>query len=1044
MNSVTSWFLRNPVAANLLMVLILFLGAQTLFSIRIEGFPRVPPESVDITVEYPGASAAQVDELVTRKIEEALEGLPGIRSVTSESQNGYASISVRRAGGTELKAVLERVRLRLGRLGDLPDKARRPVIEAAGFDFPALYVNVHGQTDPATLQKLAARLKADLLAEPEISRLKIWGLVPQELRIETDPVRLQHHGVTVGQIADAVRAHGLTAQAGKLLTKNGAILLRTDQKAGYAPEFAALPIRVGTGTATVPLSELARIQEGFTQQEVLFRFNGNPTIGMEILVGQQENLLLISEVVRRVIADFERSLPDQIQVQAWGDSAGFIADRLALLQSNGVQGLLLVLLMLSIFLNVRLAFWVAMGIPVSILGALAVGGSKWVDYSLNDVTTFGLIIALGILVDDAIVVGESVYEERQQGGDALRSTERGVKRVSVATVFGVLTTIAAFYPMLMIDNPMGKVLASFSGIVILTLVFSLIESKLILPAHLARVPMNTPRRYLLSRMWGGVQDGAQAGLMAVRDRVYRPALEFSLVHRYAVLILFCAAGALGLGMMVKGKIGMVFFPDVPGQIISVNLEMDARAPFALTRANIDRIEAEGRALNAELAPDADPDMRPIESFFTIIETTGNALMYAELRPPEDRPGIETLDVARLWQARVGAVEGATELEFSGSEDLAGGFQVRLMSRDEDALRSASAALRQSLAEVEGLRNLRDGMVGGQPELKLSLRPEARNMGFTVETLTQQIGSGFGGDDVARVRREGAEVRVIVQNERAARDTIFDLLQTPLRSDTGKWVPLNAVARVEGSYASGTLHRQNGERVVMVRASVDRGNVSPSEVGQYVMQELVPELTRRFPNVDIALSGELEEMGEIKGALLRALMLAALLIYVLMAIPLASYWQPFVILAIVPFGFVAAAVGHLIMGMPFSLFSFFGMLALTGVIVNDSLVLITRYNQLRVEGSSVATALREAGLSRFRAIFLTTATTVIGLTPLLSETSEQAQYLIPAAVSLAFGELFGTALMLVLVPVLIAITEDVLAIFAPGPDPATSYEQGETS
>lgn len=933
--------------------------------------------------------------------------------------------------------MLDRVRLRVDGLTDLPSRARRPVIETKAYDFPALYVNLHGPADPATLQTLAQRLKEELLAQPVLSRLKIWGLIPRNLRIEVDPDRLRQFGLTVAKVTDAIRANSLDFQAGQLRTDGGTIFLRADDRALYAPDYAALPIIERPDGSRVPLGELATIEDGFLEGDFLFRFNGDPTIGMEVLVGQKENLLEISRVVRGVVEDFEPQLPPTISASVWGDSAGYISDRLALLRSNGVQGLLLVTLMLSLFLNVRLAFWVAMGIPVAVMGAIAVSGSQWVDYSLNDITTFGLIIALGILVDDAVVVGESVFEERRKFKDPIKGTERGVERVAVATVFGVLTTIAAFYSMLLIDNALGKVLAGYSGIVILALIFSLIESKFILPAHLAHVPLDDQRRHWLARLWGRVQDKAQAGLTSFRDRIYLPALVHSVRHRYAVLILFISAAAAGLGLMAKGKVQTVFFPDVPGQVITVSLEMDARAPFTLTRANVDRIERVGRALNDELQDRAGMDVPPIETFFTIIESAGGAQIIAEMLPVAERPDVPILDVVRQWREQVGQVEGATELEFAGSEALAGGFQIRLVSRDTDLLRQASGEMRAFLMTIEGVSNIRDSHQGGQPELRLQLRSEARNLGFTAETLAKQIGNSFGGSEVARVRRDGAEVRVIVQNTRAARDTIDDLMETRLRSTTGAWVPLVTVAEIEGSYASGTVTRRDDKRTNTVSASIDRSLVAPEEVGQAVFEQLVPELTAKYPSIEVIAAGELEEMGEIRGRLINALILSAVLIYVLMAVPLKSYWQPFVILAIVPFGFIAAAIGHMITGVSLSLLSFFGMLALTGVIVNDSLVMITRYNQAREAGESVPDALHAAGIGRFRAIFLTTATTVVGLMPLLTETSEQAQYLIPAAVSLAFGELFGTALMLILVPVLIAIAEDVVGLFKASPKPAST-------
>lgn len=426
------------------------------------------------------------------------------------------------------------------------------------------------------------------------------------------------------------------------------------------------------------------------------------------------------------------------------------------------------------------------------------------------------------------------------------------------------------------------------------------------------------------------------------------------------------------------------------------------------------------------------DAAPIETFFAIVNSAGSAQMYAEMAPVAERPNVQILDVVREWRERVGVAEGATELQFTGSEALAGGFQIRLVSKDTDLLRQASSEMRAFLGALDGVSNIRDSLNGGQPELKLRLRSEARSLGFTAETLAGQIGLGYGGSEVARVRRDGAELRVVVQNARDARDTIDDLMEARLRSATGAWAPLTTVAEIEGSYASGAVTRRDGKRVNTVFASIDRSIVAPEEVGQAVFEQLAPKLAAKYPSVQVIAAGELEEMGEIRGGLLNALMLAAVLIYVLMAVPLKSYWQPFVILAIVPFGFVAAAVGHMIMGVSLSLLSFFGMLALTGVIVNDSLVMITRYNQARREGETVSDALHAAGVDRFRAIFLTTATTVIGLTPLLTETSEQAQYLIPAAVSLAFGELFGTALMLILVPVLIAIAEDAIAFFKPIP------------
>ena len=662
--------------------------------------------------------------------------------------------------------------------------------------------------------------------------------------------------------------------------------------------------------------------------------------------------------------------PSNVEVTVWGDSAGYISDRLELLKSNGVQGLILVALLLALFLNLRLAFWVAMGIPISVMGALAVAGSSWVDYSLNDITTFGLIIALGILVDDAVVVGESVFEQRRKHKDAFKGTEAGVEKVAVATTFGVLTTIAAFAPMLMIDNPLGKVLAGFSGMVILALIFSLLESKFILPSHLAHLDLESdqPKRFLLTRLWSKVQALAQAGLRAFRDRLYASVLAVALQQRYAVLILFLAAGIYGLGLIGMGKIRTVFFPEVPGQLIQVSLEMDARAPFQLTRRHIEHIQSTGMVLNQALQQEYGLEQAPIHAMFLIAPDAGSAQLYAELTPVEQRPGLEVLDIAKQWRERTGQLEGSTELTFSGSEDVGGGFQLRLQSKDAQALAAASDELKDFLQQIEGISEIRDGLVTGQPELEIKLRPEARTLGFSSESLANQIGYAFGGAEVQKLRRDGSEIRVLVQNAQPARDSLDDLLQTRLRSDNGAWIALHSIAEIKGRYVAGTVHRLNGKRVNTLSASVDRNQVAPEEIAQAVFEQFEPQLQAHYPGVELLAAGELEEMGSVKKDLIRALILTAVLIYVLLAVPLKSYWQPFVIISIVPFGFIGAAMGHLIMDLPLSILSFFGMLALTGVVVNDSLVMMTRYNQGRESGLTISAALQDAGTGRFNAIF----------------------------------------------------------------------------
>ncbi len=1026
MHMLTSWFIRNPVAANLIMGLILIAGWLTATSIRIEGFPKLPADTLQIDTPFEDAYTGQVDEQITQRIEKAIEGVPGIKKVWAVSMEGFSSISVQKQSGYDLDRLASDVRTRLDGLYGLPAKAEKPVITRNDFDLPAQIVQLYGNTDPATLQRLGRRVREALLSKPEISKIQTWGERQAEITVEVNPEKLQEYHLTVDEVAAKIQQASLTFKAGELKTAGGNIRLRADDQAYHAKEFASISIKVRADGSRILLSDLARVVDGFENSDSFVRFNGQPAIGMEVQIGRKENLLEIAEVIKTTIQELQPILPPEVRLVSWAESSHYISERLQLLKSNAVQGLLLVFLLLALFLNLKLAFWVAMGVPISVAGALAIMGSDWVGYSLNDITTFGLIIALGILVDDAVVVGESVFEERRKIADPIKGTEAGVGKVATATVFGVMTTVAAFFPMMLIDNALGKVLASFSGVVIMALLMSLFESKFILPAHLAaiRIAHGGEQRGL----WSRIQSGAQRLLKGFNRRIYAPVLQFALKRRYSVLILFISMATLGLGLMNSGQVRMVFFPEIPGQTITVRMEMDPRAPYRLTIENADQIEAAGTALNEELSSQYHLEAAPIRHFLVVVNGSESVDIYAELALPEERPGIATLDIMRQWQLAVGPLEGTTELTFNASEETGGGFAVQLFSKDEDSLVSASNELRDYLLAFDGVSNLRDDLKQGKPQLYLRLKPEALHLGFTNETLASQIGARFGGLEVQRIYRDGQEVKVIVKDGAEYRDKVADLLNARVVNEKGQWFPVTSVARIESSYATDYISRRDGERVNTLRAALNKSVISPSELGAALFDGIVPQLKKKYPQVKITASGELEEIDNIRGGLIKALIFTCLLIYALLAIPLKSYWQPFIIMSVIPFGFIGAAMGHLIMGVPLSILSFFGMLALAGVVVNDSLVMMTRYNQARDAGETVHTALQLAGLGRFQAIFLTTVTTVAGLSPLIMETSEQAQYLIPAAISLAFGEIFATAITLILIPLLIAVSHDMTKLF----------------
>ena len=1024
MHYLSNWFTKNPVAANLMMALILIAGYLSFSGIRIEGFPKIAPDSVTISVLYPGASPEQVDLSVSQKIERSLEGLPGTKRTTSFSGDSYGFVQVQKEPGYDFDRFVEDIKTRVDAIYNLPQLAERPVIARDEFKFPALIVQVFGDVDLDVLQKVSRRVKNELLAQPEISKLQQWGDRDYEISVNLDPVQLEKYGLSQDFVSQRISEHSLLFRSGQLKTQGGNIRVRADKQGFQWQDFAEIPIVDNQDGTRILLKDIANVNDGFELGDGQVRYQGLPSIGMEIIIDGKGNLLTVSDVAKDTIARLKKELPQGLDIDIWANQSIYISDRLELLRSNAIQGLFLVFILLAIFLNIKLAFWVAAGIPIAVAGTLAVMGLDRIDYSLNDITTFGMIIVLGILVDDAVVVGESVYSERGKIADPIKGTQAGVAKVSTATVFGVLTTIAAFYPMLLIENALGKVLASFAGVVIIALVFSLLESKLILPAHLAQTSIiKGSDNNIFHRYWNKIQNFFGSGLDFINIKIYKPLLSILLKYRYATIIVFFTLATVTIGMIFSGKIKTVFFPDIPGSLITVTMEMDQRSPYTLTVKNADKIEKAAQEVNDDLMREFDLERPPIARIMTAINDTTEMELYAELLP-ENLRGTGTVDIVNRWRETTGQLEGVEMLNFSGSEATGGGFALRLSSPYGEDLNRGVKQITQTLESIPGVFDVRNDLKGGEAEVFIRLKDEARNLGLTDELIARQIGNGYGGFEVQRVQRGSDEVKVMVRFDDKQRSSLNHLRQSRIQTESGNWVPLIAVADFESRYTPSVLWRRNAKRSAIISANLDKNRITPGEIFDWLGKDTLPKVQQQFAGFELAPAGELEEEGEIRGGLVKALILTMVLIYALLAIPLKSYWQPFVIMCVIPFGFAGAAMGHLIMDIPLSILSFFGMLALAGIVVNDSLVMLTRYNQMRNDGMSQHQALVEAGSSRFRAIFLTTVTTVAGLMPLLSETSEQAQYLKPAAVSLAYGEIFATAITLIAVPIVLSIFSDI--------------------
>ncbi len=1025
LDNLSAWFTRNPVAANLLMLLVLTGGVFAVKTIRIEGFPAISPGSVTITTVNPGASAKQIDQTISWKIEKSLEGMAGIKKISSFSEQNISTIWVQKTSRFDLDRFQNEIQERVNSIADLPRQAERPSVRRDEFKVEALLVQVYGDTDTATLQKAARKIKDELLAHPKIKRIKHFGLLSPEIRIEVENERLQAWNLSLDDMSAAIQRASLDYRMGKIESDSGRVVLRADTKATGSREFAAVPLMTLSDGSRLLVRNVADVTDGFGEENRFARFQHQPSVGLQVYTSKKGHLLEVSEAAHKVVDRIRHQLPDNIKVDIWGEYAVYMKTRLSLLAVNFLQGLLIVFALLAVFLNLRLAFWVAMGIPISLAGTLILMGDRFFGYSLNEITTFGMIIVLGILVDDAVVAGESVFTSRRKIKDPVEGTIHGVKQVSTATIFGSLTTVAAFFPLLLIDNDLGKLFAGFSVVVVIALLLSLLESKLILPAHLAAIRIGTSSPTSgksIPFLWRRIQSSANTFLSFINITIYQPLLHRVLCHRYTAILVLLTMALCSATLISNGWVRTVFFPEVPGQIISVELEMVNGSPLSLTRSNVDAIELAAKELNSEVEAELHTKAPPIAKLMTAMTGPLTALVFAELQP-EGKRHMKTMETLARWRKKVGILEGVESLNFSGSFESTEGFQIELAGRNEAVLENAATYFTKSLSRLEGVNDIRDDIKQGKPQIRLELKPAARHLGLTAADLARQIGDGFGGLEVQRVQRGNEEARVVIKYKRQQRRDMEDLLKTRIQTEKGRWVPLSSVAVIKSGATPSVIIRQNGQRVASVHASLDKEIISPTEAFQWIEKNLKPEFKRLYPGISIRSAGELEDISEVKGGMMRSVVIILLLIYSLLAVPLKSYWQPFIIMSVIPFGFVGAVTGHLITGTSLSILSFFGMMVVMGVVVNDSLVMITRFNELRQKGEKLQLSLIQAGGSRFRAIFLTTATTVCGLIPLLSETSEQAQYLIPAALSIAWGELFATPVTLLIVPVLINIGDD---------------------
>lgn len=1018
MKWLTRWFLDNPVAANLLMVFVLVAGYLTISNIRVESFPQIAPTQLTISVVYPGGTAEQIDKSITQRVENAISGVAGIKSVISASYAGYAEITVRKSTGVDLDKLIDRVRNQVEAIVGFPEKAERPRIVPNEFGNLASFIIVHGDADEATLQQAASRIQQSLKKHPAISKVTNLGKKKQQLSVTPDPRKLQQYSLSPEALAEQISQWSLEYRSGELVTDNGRVTLRGDGYADNLTRLKKLPI-ITNSQGIVVLEDITTVNRTYEQQDSMVKFDGEQAIALMVSTSTKDNLLKVSEATNAVLTEIKPLLPGSVEISVMANMAPYITEQLDLLSSNALQGLLIVLVILGIFLEVKLAFWVALGIPVSLAGAVWLMDLPQFGYSINDITLFGMILVLGVLVDDAVVVGESIHTARKKYADPKQAAWHGVDSVSTATTFGVLTTIAAFSPMLWIENELAKLLAGFSAVVIFALIFSLVESKLILPSHLSSAYDKKEPSSRLFELIGVIRGFCQQGLSRFTEGVFAPSLKLALKHKISTLLLFSSVMLFAWGGLAKGSIPAVFFPEIPGRYGTAVVTMDQDASPELTRLNATKLERAITATNDRLQQQFHFAAPVISQSLVSVEDGRKIEATIELSK-EALQGIPSQEVLTIWQQETGEVEGSYAINFTLADEPAGGTAISISANSKEIARQVAQQLKAALQVLPGVEYPYDNSQAGKRQLKVTLNQKGQQLGLMQRDLAVLVGGAFGELELHRLLEQGEEVSVIVKFPIQDKRSISQLKNTPVTLPNGGYVSLGEVGDFEYERLPEVVHRRNREQVVTVSWRQNRDKASPESIWKTLEKNTLPALLQQYPGVKISPVGEFAEISEVQSGFKKAMLMTLFLIYVLLAIPLKSYFQPLIIMSVIPFGFAGAVLGHAIMDVNVSILSMFGMMAMTGVVVNDSLVLMTRFNQLHRGGMALNDALIEAGKSRMQAIFLTTVTTVCGLLPLLTETSETAQYLKPAAISLVFGELLATPITLILIPVLLAL------------------------
>jgi multidrug efflux pump subunit AcrB len=1014
-----SWMARNPVAANLVMFSLIIGGVVFAFNMQQEVFPNVELDTINITMAYPGASPAEVEQGILLAIEESVRPLDGVKEVRSRANEGFGRVSVELNTDANRTKALADVKNAVDRITSFPLEAERPIVNLPEIRADAISLILYGDLEEKVMHALGEQVRNDLLALPEVSVVEVSGTRPLEIGIEVPEATLRKYGLTLPQIAHIIRRTAIELPAGAVKTKGGEILLRTTERRNIGAEYATIPILNTQDGTPVLLGDIAEIKDSFAETDVTTSFEGKPAIMVQVSsMGDQS-----PNVVAQAVKNYAKTakLPPGVKVTTYLDRAKMYDERVDLLLRNAAMGLALVLVILGLFLEPKLAFWVTMGIPISFLGSLILMPA--IGMSLNMITLFAFIVTLGMVVDDAIVVGENTFRLRQAGMPPLQAAIQGAKEMGSPVFFSIATTIAAFSPLLFIPGVNGKIWLCIPTVVILVLVLSLVESFFVLPAHLGHSKQRLKPKSRLSRM----QEKFAQRVERFVQNYYLPWVKLALRQRVITLAIAITVFVSSLGLVAGGQVKMIDFPkDESDWVVAV-----ARLPYGVaveeTDAVMDRLVKASQKALAENGGDAINlgifSMRGIE--FGPGPDGSNVTSVLTMLVPTDQRNITSSEFVDAWREKIGEIPGIESLYFNSTTGRnTKPIDVEIAYGDIDVLEESANYLAAQLATFDGVKDVDNGIQLGKPQMDFTLTPAGINAGFTSTDLAAQVRAAFYGSEALRQQRGRHEIRTMVRLPRAEREKLSSVDEMVVRTPSGGEMLLREAANVSWGRAYTAIRRTNGKRIVRVQADIEEGKANAQEIMGAINQKILPKLKARVPDISLGASGRQRDFNEFLDFLKTGFSLALLIMFVLIAIPLRSYLQPaLVVMTAIPFGFTGAVLGHLLMGMELSLVSMMGLVALAGVVVNDSLVLVTAANKFKASGMSAIEAAGAAAQQRFRPVILTSLTTFGGLAPMIFESSVQARVLIPMAVSLGYGVLFATIITLFLVPCLYVMSDN---------------------